>query len=420
MSHITSLPKEILLYIVRALKPAEEHFPTSLAWTRRGDESEWNNWWDNHHQEETESSKHYSFLIALSNTNRCFYRLCIPIIYSRVDLFDNKGYKVAMSKSQYVRSLRARIRVNGGQIRQSDAVLGLYQIFSILKTCTNICDLVILYDSAFPQKAGKAQPSPLPITNTIASLLQSGQLKTLAILAYGLGTTGLIGEEATIGPLALLMEIRSQAPTLHHDQQIHLAINWSMMPKYSKSQQTLSSFGYAPTISVETPVYFPPPNLVSLQLMSCGDIHAPLLPDLVLHCPQLQYLFISECGASIGLPRVTRTSGWSEHSEALSKKRKPLAEFHIEHMLEWEILAMGTIPARIVVMTSLVKDDLQKSFLTDPEIFPGLTFLQYELSADMPSGGKPVQDKFHSILARREVGWKADARHRYQRRWTYD
>ncbi|KAG8798565.1 hypothetical protein FRC17_007389, partial [Serendipita sp. 399] len=137
------------------------------------------------------------------------------------------------------------------------------------------------------------------------------------------------------------------------------------------------------------------------------------LPDLILHCPQLRYLFVSACGGTTELQQPLRPSGWNTHSDALCKQRGPLEEFHIEHMLEWEILAMGTIPANRVIMTGLMQDDLHKSFMVDPEIFPGLNFLRYEPRDDMPSGGEPIQQQFHAILKQRNVRWKADAAHIY-------
>jgi hypothetical protein len=47
-------------------------------------------------------------------------------------------------------------------------------------------------------------------------------------------------------------------------------------------------------------------------------------------------------------------------------------------MLEWEILAMGTIPAKTVIAASIVPGHLGKAFTMDPDIFPGLTLLRIE------------------------------------------
>ncbi|KAG8833477.1 hypothetical protein FRC17_010652 [Serendipita sp. 399] len=420
MANITHLPEEILLQIVQEFKPKDENYLTNLEWLRRQ-----SNWWNLPHpladnaseDEDIEWHDCYSTLFSLSYTNRCFYRLCTPLIYSKVDLFSLQDYHVAMSKKQYVQCLRIRIRVAGGALHKLDASMDLYQVFSVLGACTKINSLVIFYESGYHEPSGARTPAPsLPFTSKVVSLLESGQLKTLAIFASNMG---MAVEEENIGPLSLFSEMRTQVRNLRPDQQIHIVADRSIMPRYSEKQMHGGSH-LAPAINKNTRVYFPPPNLVSLKFMSSGDIHAPHLPDLVLHCPQLRYLFVSECGDYIGLRHIPRPSGWSTRSDALWRQREPLEEFHIEHMLEWEILAMGTIPARTVIMTSLVKDDLQKSFLADPEMFPGVTLLRYESRDDMPSGGEPMQKKFEATLKQRKVRWSTDAVYLHRRRWRFD
>ncbi|KAG8833476.1 hypothetical protein FRC17_010651 [Serendipita sp. 399] len=413
MTNITQLPEEILLHIVQELAPEDENYITNLEWTRQQC-----NWWNM--REDTESSDCYSTLISLSYTNRCFYRLCVPTIYSKVDLYNLQDYRVAMNKTQYVQCLRISIGDNMAPRRKLEA-LDIDRILFVLGACANLNNLVIIYEPIYREQqqqgsSEKQTPVSIRFTSKIVSLLESGQLKTLAVSSHGMGSTVL---DDSMGPLSLLSEIRSRVPQLRHDQQVHLAAFRCVMPRYAE-KQIYAPTDHAPAINRNTPVYFPPTNLVSLKFMSSGDIHAPHLPDLVLHCPQLRYLFVSECGAYAGLRHIPRPSGWSTRSDALWRQREPLEEFHIEHMLEWEILAMGTIPARKVIITSLIEDDLQKSFLADPEIFPGLSFLRYEPRDDMPSGGEAVQKKFHDVLKQREIQWKADAVHLYRVRWRYD
>ncbi|KAG8761670.1 hypothetical protein FRC14_000054 [Serendipita sp. 396] len=409
---ITHLPVEIVLEIIQLVfnKP-DDNFVTSLEWARSGDK--WRNWWDRKRDDrmESDSSANYGSLLALSQTNCYFRKLCTPFIYSRIDLVEAKDYTIAMKNKEFIQSLRITLSINYQGI-DSGQTRG--QIFSVLKACTHITALVVNYECSYVGEDMELPTSSPPISTTIASMLKSGQLKTLALSATGMGIQGAAGEEATIGPLSLLWKIKEQAMALDNDQKIHLAAYRSAMPKHSVDQE--ASYDRYYEVPRDLLPYFPPSNLISLQLMGSGGVHSPYIPDLVLHCPQLEYLFVSECGDDIGLPPVTRDRGWSEHKDALWRRRQPLKELHAEHMLAWEMIAMGTIPARTVILTSLVQDDMQNSFLRDPEIFPCMEHLHYESVDDMPSGGEDIRNRFQEVLKRREVRWRADATYRYGRR----
>ncbi|KAG8805484.1 hypothetical protein FRC17_005484, partial [Serendipita sp. 399] len=287
------------------------------------------------------------------------------------------------------------------------------KVFSILDACKGINTLVICYECHADRT--KARQSPAPISHKIVSMLKAGQLRTLAISVHNLGIFETVEEETTIGPLSVLWEIKDQEIKLDENQQVHMAIFRSDMPKYSINQERPPNDYYSDVFGSLTP-YFPPANLVSLQFMGGGGVHSPWVPDLILHCPRLRYLLVSTCGDDIGLPPVTRTPGWSRREDALWRRRAPLEEFQIEHMLEWEIIAMGTIPARTVIITSTFSHDLQNTFLKDPEIFPCMELLRYEFVDDEPLDDEGIRSKFHEVLKRRDVEWRTDAVYRYSKK----
>jgi hypothetical protein len=164
-------------------------------------------------------------------------------------------------------------------------------------------------------------------------------------------------------------------------------------------------------------------NLIRLQLVGCHNIWTPHIPELIRHFPSLQYFLISACGH--GPERSHgRKKGWSSQRDGWWNQKKPLKLMHLEHMLPWEMLVMGTIPASEIIAVSLYPGDLANTFTEDHEIFPHLRLLRAESleSKAFPDDGKrdrerasevglkPVLDS-RNIEFRRDASWLVHSRY---------
>jgi hypothetical protein len=125
------------------------------------------------------------------------------------------------------------------------------------------------------------------------------------------------------------------------------------------------------------PFWGPYSNLTNLQLIGCFNIYPPHIPKLICHFPSLEYFLISACGHGLSGPHG-RKQGWSSQPDGWWNRRKPLKLIHLERMVSWEMLVMGTIPALEVRAVSLEVGDLACIFMEDHEIFPHLQLLRAE------------------------------------------
>lgn len=128
-------------------------------------------------------------------------------------------------------------------------------------------------------------------------------------------------------------------------------------------------------------------NLTRLYLRDCDNVPAFHVPGLVQHFPSIEELFIIACGNDDYFP--SRSKGWSLSPSALCNVRVPLRTFHIEHMNESEIMAMGIIP---VTTLSIVSRQLIILLIRDREIFPGLKALRTYPGTKQDSPGTEYED----------------------------
>lgn len=122
----------------------------------------------------------------------------------------------------------------------------------------------------------------------------------------------------------------------------------------------------------------PGQNLTNLQLIHCPNAYAPHIPQVLLFFPSLKTLFVAGCGEGNDRVPDIRAAGWSFKVDAAWGKRAPLETVRIECVANWEIIAMGTIHTRNLIITAIVGGSLSESF-KDEEIFPHLRTLQTEL-----------------------------------------
>lgn len=113
-------------------------------------------------------------------------------------------------------------------------------------------------------------------------------------------------------------------------------------------------------------------NLARLQLIQLDCALPAHIPPLVGHFPALKELKISACGGVRSPAHNWRPVGWSQRKDALCNTHCTLRSFHIEHMEDWEIYDLGSIPTATLIVANFTWKHLLSTFSHDREIFPGL------------------------------------------------
>ncbi|PVF96128.1 hypothetical protein CPB86DRAFT_787271 [Serendipita vermifera] len=130
-------------------------------------------------------------------------------------------------------------------------------------------------------------------------------------------------------------------------------------------------------------------KLKRLQLYWCKNVYAPHVPELVKLFPALRELFVSACGDPSDNVIGPHSEKWHLDPNALCNTHIPLDYCHVEHMDGWEIRALGVIPAKTWVVTTIKPLQLIQELSSDHQLFPGMKRLQ--LAADSwPTTGKPA------------------------------
>ncbi|PVF96138.1 hypothetical protein CPB86DRAFT_787282 [Serendipita vermifera] len=117
-------------------------------------------------------------------------------------------------------------------------------------------------------------------------------------------------------------------------------------------------------------------NLRRLQLRGCPGGYSAHIPFLVHLFPALRELLVSTCGQPTDPFVGPWPPGWSRQPDALYRTHKPLDLFHIEHMDDWEMRAMGTVPTTTLMVTTVRSMHLLNILQEDRELFPGLRLLR--------------------------------------------
>ncbi|CAG8674419.1 9507_t:CDS:2, partial [Acaulospora colombiana] len=130
-------------------------------------------------------------------------------------------------------------------------------------------------------------------------------------------------------------------------------------------------------------------RLTRLQFYWCRNLYAPHVPGLVKLFPALRELLVSSCGDPSDEVMGPLRWDWYLDPEALCKTHIPLEYCHVEHMDDWEIRALGVIPAKTWIVTTIKPPHFLQELSNDDHIFPGITHLQIE-SESWPTVEKPA------------------------------
>ncbi|KAG8836191.1 hypothetical protein FRC17_009534 [Serendipita sp. 399] len=433
LSIIESLPVELLLEIIGYLQPAVPLPGGEAAWKRP---QQFPNWWSY----TTPSELNPPFpralqaqylprdLLALRIVSKRFYDLCHSFLYIEMNLTESlsdirqNDYPIATKHGKYVRTLRVvidNIMENVEEIPERQQL-----ILDILKLCPNLTCLALYYGSyleAQPTELSKRIFGAVDWTN-----IRSIGVYSLPALAYNWRST------SPSGSLAMLDEILNPLHALSKQIKVFdIAMEFMSMESYNTIRSQFTSLS---ALTIRRSLRFPNckiwdfgqqniwranKNLTCLQLIDCLNVYSGHIPDLVRFFTSLRTLMISACGDYGDTAPLPRTKGWSKNDDALWRQRSPLDLLYVEHMADWEIVAMGEIPTLTFVAAGLAPKQLQQAFTVDPEIFPCMTTLRMEPEApalEEPTSTNPdaIVESFASIMetvcTERGIMLKTDAK----------
>jgi hypothetical protein len=270
-------------------------------------------------------------------------------------------------------------------VDEADFIEQSMNVASILRECRNLTSLALYYRHAEVQT--------VPIRRAVISLLTSGRLSSLGVYSSNvLGdptgrdlVTGIVAgvihlldgiarSESAQQSLRVLDIVADCIPTETFDL---IRSNFTSLTSLTLRRVVQQPWYVSRIWDVDQqPKWHPYPNLTRLQLCNLEPGHSSHIPHLVRHFTALKQLKISACGTDGGFTRNSRRPGWSRLPDALCNNHPTLSTFHVEHMDDWEIYELGVIPATILVVTTVRKDHLLRSFLKDAEIFPCLRVLR--------------------------------------------
>jgi hypothetical protein len=363
-------------------------------------------------------------LIVGDRTSRYFHEICTPFVYFELDIFPKKCVISAASSSLgqyagYIRNLRI---IMAKPPDEDDGEKYGLLIRQALSLCTSATSLTIYYDDlpAFRLRA-------LGLVDAVVSLMSRGRLRSLEVCSIpARASTWWYNHLISVGLVDLIARI---IPPLGSSKELTtLEITSESLPSniYDEIRSKsifLESLTLRCCLAIalgrlwdqdQISKWAPNQNLTRLNLINCQNGYAPHLPNLVRHFSSLKHLFISACGDFSDVETSPRKTGWSQESNALWKQRPPLDVLHIEHTLEWEIVAIGIIPTKTLVATSLGAGHLFGAFSLDEEIFPGLTVLKLDdirsnIPTDVESPDYHGQTDWERILTLRGVELKEGA-----------
>ncbi|PVG03910.1 hypothetical protein CPB86DRAFT_779005 [Serendipita vermifera] len=358
----------------------------------------------------------YRDVLSLRLVNRLFNETCTPFIYQELNIFgreDEADYEIATRYGKHVKLLRVGLIVNASDSNET----GLIRVLSL---CSNLQSIGLYY------WRGHGHFSLDVHTPLVKEFLSAIRDRGLRFIGFHSGSSynqmsGTIG----YSDQHLLHELaKSDEAKLVKKLDVHFggitANMYMLLRNQFTSLESLTIRGslgsmVGPLWKDET-YWGPYSNLTRLQLINCHNVYPPHIAELVRHFPSLEYFLMSTCGH--GPPVATgREKGWSSQPDGWWNTRKPLKSMHIEHMLTWEMLVMGTIPALEITAVSLYAGDLARTFMHDHEVFPHLKLLRAAPIATRVFGGERnceneriLEDDLQAVCDARGIEFRRDAK----------
>ncbi|KIM30126.1 hypothetical protein M408DRAFT_101443 [Serendipita vermifera MAFF 305830] len=344
-------------------------------------------------------SRHCDFL----RTNKSMKALVEPYLFEEVNLTyslnteygDCVQRHVIKPQGQHIRVIRAYLDSGspaisldniGGEPEPYRHLVQASLLAEILAACPNVHSLGLYYhhwDIDFT-----------PVTEKILPLIENGTLTALGIYSVPIMLSPLTWSVfyvngGTSGPIQLLNEITASG--ISNLKAFDFVAEWMPRETYAALQAS-PTFAHLTSLSVRyafrhvllwvndtakrLSAWAPRTRLTRLQLINCQTVYAPDIPVIVGIFDALEELIVSTCGHGDDVIPSRRSTGWSTYPDALWKRKAALREFGIEHMSQWEILALGVIPALTVICANVRPDSMLRALEEDGELFPGMKVLR--------------------------------------------
>ncbi|PVF96122.1 hypothetical protein CPB86DRAFT_787268 [Serendipita vermifera] len=156
-------------------------------------------------------------------------------------------------------------------------------------------------------------------------------------------------------------------------------------------------------------------SLKSLRFYGCTAAYSAHIPKLVALFPALRELLVSACGDMSDLVFDGHEEGWHLSPNALCNTHAPSDWIHIDHMDDWEIRGMVTIPTKTLIITGVKSYHLLNEMRRDKHIFPGMKTLRVKKPHKGVLWDRPVTDRnakmkeFETICQARGITVTRDA-----------
>jgi hypothetical protein len=316
--------------------------------------------------------------------------LCLPFIYRDLDLLKITDLRLdeffeGVVKPYAVHAKTVRLLFLGNALSDE-------QIAKILFLATNVTELLLYYGSSVSiPRPSDFQMGVMPETSSaIIQLLEQGSLKSLGIYDEGIILGSWWFRTKTYYKTDSLLSQIVTSSTAKSLQCLDIALYSIPAEFYDYIRRDLPSLESLTIFHALRPnlgsIWSPDqcqnwtsnPNLTHLRLKKCSGAYAPHIPHLVRHFASLKYLLISVCGDHSDVVIGAPPTGWYTDPNALWKVRKPLDVFHLEHMVDWEIGAMGEIPVKVLVVANLRGISLTAALTQDTQYFPLLEAIRLE------------------------------------------
>lgn len=325
----------------------------------------------------------------------------------------------------HIRHLRIAVRDTRSEYRHSEVESYYQLILDTLDACQNTTSLALYYASS---ESPLSETFISNLNDRVTRMITKGSLSTLGVYSFSVITVGYSWYRVPRGIPALLKSVIpaiASTPSFKHLEIASESIPSDVYDDLRSKTASLHSLTLRSCISSplekawspgNTQKWVPNANLTYLLLSNCQSVYPPHIPNLVQHFTSLKHLMISACGSHGDVVPPARAPNWCTLPDALWKQRPPLETAFIEHMLQWEIIAMGTIPAKTVIFTSIRRGNVETSFMEDPEIFPCLFVLRVEPDDTwkgrlVRAAGRPQSPiDWHHLLSGRKIRLEKNAK----------
>ncbi|PVF99544.1 hypothetical protein CPB86DRAFT_289450 [Serendipita vermifera] len=400
MLSLSTLPVEILLAIIDQLTPSNEGVPivgVNAAWTgiyalerprnfhhlataassifEEGESQEraTNNMGDVVPYRERQAP-----LRELRQTSHQFNDLCVPVLYSDLNFVHNnvkpEEVYAALPYASHARTVRivadpAYVVANAEVAEEYAKALAV-----LLKQCSGVTSVSVYYHYyRHPMKK---------ILEKIAGYIFYANVESIGIYSIPILRARRGNPDWNhrlfhdgLHFLRLILDTPRIMENLKHLEVVMETMQSERYTSLKSKMAGLSTLSIRRAFRTEhQPIWSTPwphsSTLRRLNLIDCANAYAAHIPMLVQAFPALRYLMVSTCGNETDEIPSRRHAGWSRDMKALHQTHSPLEEFHVEHMNCWEILALGVIPTKKLIMTNIVEGELEKALLEDRELFP--------------------------------------------------